>query len=81
MFALLEKTAGSDEFFRLLRDFYQQYKISGADTARFASFAGDRGGLPVRALLADWLTSTNWVAKVRSARPLDAIAAEYRAAR
>jgi len=81
MFALLEKTAGSDEFFRILREFYRQYKISGADTARFVSFAGERGGAPVRALLADWLTSTAWLGKLRSGRSLDAIAAEYRAAR
>jgi hypothetical protein len=81
MFALLEKTAGSVEFSRLLRDFYQQYKISGAGTREFAAWLGDRGGAPVRALLADWLTSTAWVAKLRSGRPLDAIAAEYRATR
>jgi hypothetical protein len=79
MFALIEKTVGPQTFRAIVGGFYQKYKSAGATTQDFIAFAGKRGGAPVRALLADWMTSTRWIALLATNQSLDRIAASYRA--
>jgi hypothetical protein len=77
MFALLEKVVGPERFREIVGGFYQRYKESGATTADFLSFAKARGGAPVERLFAEWLTSTRWLARLRSGETLSTMARRY----
>jgi len=77
MFGLLAKVEGPGKFREIVGGFYQKYKTSGATTAEFAAFARERGGPPAEKLLADWLTSTRWLERLKSGETLDAMAQGY----
>jgi hypothetical protein len=77
--AATDKTVGPAAFRAILGGFYQKYKIAGATTQDFIAFASERGGPPVRALLADWMTSTRWTVLLSAGRSLEHLAASYRA--
>jgi hypothetical protein len=78
MFGVLEKSVGAEKFREIVGDFYQRYRESGATTAEFAALAASRGGPPARRVLADWLTSTRWLERLKSGETLDAMAKGYR---
>jgi hypothetical protein len=78
MFGVLEKSVGAEKFREIVGDFYQRYRESGATTAEFAALAASCGGPPARRVLADWLTSTRWLERLKSGETFDAMAKGYR---
>jgi aminopeptidase N len=80
MFGLLEKSVGAERFREIVGGFYQKYKETGATTADFAAWVKSHGGTAAERLLADWLTSTRWLERLKSGETLDAMAKGYRSA-
>lgn len=77
MFGLLEKSVGPEHFREFVGGFYQKSRETGATTADFIAFAGARGGRPAQRVLADWLTSTRWLERLKSGETLDVMAKGY----
>jgi aminopeptidase N len=78
MFAALFHALGDEVFDRALQRHYQAGKASGTTTDDMVQAFVDVGGTPARRIFDDWLESTGWVMRLRSAVSLQTMFDGYR---
>jgi aminopeptidase N len=76
-FAVLSRAAGEERMLAALRDVFQAHMKSGLSTRELLAGLESRLGRVARDVDADWVTSVAWVAKLRAAGSVDALARTY----
>ncbi|HEX9163132.1 MAG TPA: hypothetical protein VF980_15615 [Thermoanaerobaculia bacterium] len=75
-FSLLERVIGRDALLGIVRDYYQANREKGATLKDFTALVEKRCP-QASTISADWIYSTRWLEKLRTAGSLEALAAQY----
>jgi aminopeptidase N len=77
MFYLLYRTVGPEDFRRIAGGFYQTHAVNGGSADDFVTYAQSVAGPDLAPLFQDWMYTTGWWNRVREARDVEDLIAQY----
>ncbi|NNG17860.1 MAG: hypothetical protein HKM89_15400 [Gemmatimonadales bacterium] len=78
MFYALYELTGPEAFDAAIGGYFQRYRQSGGTTEAFVEFFQESTSARLEGFFDDWLSTTQWVDRLRAAGSVEAMVAEYR---